>query len=418
MKRREFIKSLGIGAGAITLSPVFFKRWDALIAQQSKVQVYKIMNGDCFQNVDKLFELIDIGKYIDPTDVVVIKGNAQWQKQGYTHTGVIKGVVDHILAIEGFSGEVIIADNVQAYGSEKNYAFNVEGSGRTHNWPDHNWTTLAEEYQQNGKPVSVKRWYSSEGDITGPQDGEGWIRDWFTFDGLDTYLSYPVFESPLTPGRMLDMKNGVWENGSYTGRKVKAIFIPTLNNHGKGEEDYSGITSAIKSFYGATEIHYGAGDRFRDYANIHRSSFSRDRADYCGRLVARYIQTMYSPVLYVTAAMWSGHYSRTGDAMETKTVLACENPATLDYVACRDVISPYAPFLNPEYENNTRKQITGCIQGGIGTIEPDQYEVIAYDFNDPDVNRLDIDRKIKEYREGKATEEEVKELIRQYMEQG
>jgi hypothetical protein len=27
---------------------------------------------------------------------------------------------------------------------------------------------------------------------------------------------------------MIDMKNGVWENGSYTGRKVKAIFMPTL----------------------------------------------------------------------------------------------------------------------------------------------------------------------------------------------
>ncbi len=305
---------------------------------------------------------------------------------------------------------------MQEYGKEGNYGFDVSPGGRTHNWPDHNWDSLAGEYQSNNKPVDSVRWYNSEGDISGPQDGEGWIRDFFHFNGKDTYLSYPIFESTLTPGRMIDMKNGVWENGAYTGRKVKSIFIPTLNNHGKGEEDYAGITSAIKSFFGATEIHYGAGDRFRDHVNIHGSSFSREQAGYAGELVARFINTMYKPDLYITAAMWSGHHSRTGDAVETKTVLACENPATLDYIACRDVIAPHASFLNPDDDNNTRKQITGCINGGIGTIDPDQYEVISYDFNNPKTTRLDVDRKIKEFKKGRVSEQTVKDTINQYME--
>lgn len=149
---------------------------------------------------------------------------------------------------------------------------------------------------------------------------------------------------------------------------------------------------------------------------MHSSTFNRGRADYAGELTARYIKTMYTPALYVTAGRWVGHESRTGGATETKTVLAAENPATLDYIACRDVISPYASYLNPDLDNNTRKQILGCISGGVGTIEPAEYEVVSYDFANPTVSRVDIDRKIKDLKAGNATEQEVKDLVNSYME--
>lgn len=418
MERREFLKTTGLAASGLMLTPAFVDKLLAALSAGNQIKVYKVLNGDCFQNTEKLWDMLGIANYISATDVVVIKGNAQWQNQGYTHTGVIKGVIDKILEIPGFNGEVVIADNVQAYGSEGKYAFDVASDRRKNNWPDHNWTTLAAEYQSNGKPVSVKRWYSSTGTISGPQDGEGNIRDFFTFDGRKTYLSYPIFESPLNSGRMIDIKNGVWESGSYTGRKVKTIVIPTLNNHGNGEEDYSGITSAIKSFYGVTEIHDGMGAQFQGHYNIHGSSFSRGRADYAGELVARYINNMFRPNLYITAAMFSGYVSRTlsTGAAETKTVLACDDPATLDYIACRDVISPYASFLNPDLENNTRKQIEGCVRSGIGTMTPAEIEVITYDFLNPKVNRLDVDRKLRDFKDGKVSETELKNTINEYME--
>jgi hypothetical protein len=215
---------------------------------------------------------------------------------------------------------------------------------------------------------------------------------------------------------MIDMKNGVWEGGNYTGRSVKTIVMPTLNNHGYGVESYAGITSAIKSFFGATEIHISENATWRSHYHIHSCSFTFDKADYAGELTARFINTMYAPNLYVTAAMWSGYESRTGGAVETKTVLACENPATLDYVACRDVISPYQSWLNPDLDNNTRKQITGCIGGGIGTINLTDFEIIAYDFDNPTVTRIDIGREIEAFKAGSATEQDVKDLINEYME--
>ncbi len=352
--------------------------------------VYIAKNGDCFQNIAKLWELMGgAASVIDAGDVVVIKPNGQWPNQGYTHTGCIKAVIDEILAISGFSGEILICDNLQTYSVAGQTGFDATELHRMHNFADRNWNELASDYQTAGKPVAVKRWYTSTGTIAGPWDGvDGWIRDTFTFHEAPVYLSYPVFQSPITPGRMIDMKYGVWEGGTgggYTERKVKTIFMPTLNNHGLfGVEDYAGVTSAIKSFFGASEIHNGAGGFFNGYRNIHCGSYSLETSDgayYAGELAARYINTFYRPVLYITAAMWSGHESRTGEATETKTVLACTNPATLDYIACRDVIGPFNTKLNPDNANNTRNQILGCIVGGIGTITG--YSIVSHDFNNP-----------------------------------
>jgi uncharacterized protein (DUF362 family) len=426
MNRRKFLRHFGIASSAITFSPFFIERFFSVCqAANNLTRVYKVINGDCFQNATKLWEMLDgPAKYIAPTDVVVIKANAQWPYQGYTHKGVIKGVIDQILQIPGFSGEVLICDNTQTYGwGSGTVGFDAALEYRAHNWPDHNWNSLAAAYQAKGKPVATKRWMNSPWrDISfpsvavwNPSDGEGWTRNFFTFHSLDTFISYPVFQSPLNSSRMIDLKNGVWENGQYTGRRVKTIVIPTLNNHGDASEDEAGVTSAVKSFFGATEIPGGAGGRLNGYYQMHSSGFNGG-AQTVGELVGRYINSFYSPSLYITAAMWSGWYSRTGDAVETKTVLACTNPVTLDYVACRDVISPYAPWLNPDQNTHTRKQILGCMSQGIGAIDPARFEVISFDFNKPSANRLDVERKIRDLKAGAATEQQVKDTINLYME--
>jgi hypothetical protein len=424
--RREFLRRYGVATGALTLSPFFLERLTtAFAATAGFTRVYKVKNGDCFQNTAKLWELLGgPAKYIGATDVVVIKGNAQWPYQGYTHTGCIKGVIDQILALPGFAGEVLICDNVQENDVPGALGFDATVSNRWHNWPDHNWDSLAAAYRAAGKPVGTKKWKCGPWrDITfpsfsnwDPAAGAGWGRSFFLQNGRPTFLSYPVFESPLTPGRMIDMRNGVWEHGGYTGRKVTAIVMPTLNNHGNGDEDYAGVTSAIKSFFGATEIPATENQTWNGYYHIHSCSYTQGSALTAGELVGRFIKTLYAPRLYITAAMWAGHHSRSQAATETKTVLACDDPVTLDYVSCRDVISPYAPWLNPALDNNTRKQILGCHSQGIGTIDPQKIEVLEYDFNRPTASRLDVERKLREFQAGQATEQEVKAVLRLYME--
>jgi hypothetical protein len=431
--RRAFLRRYGIASSALTLSPFFIERLTALAqASAGSTRVYKVKNGDCFQNIAKLWDMLDgPGKYIGPTDVVVIKANAQWPNQGYTHTGCIKAVIDRILQIPGFSGEVLICDDLQASVGSGGWqpgavGFDATADKRARNWPDKNWNELAADYQSNHKPVATLRWMNGpwrSGSFPSlstwnPANGPGWGRSFFSYNGRPTFLSYPVFASPLTRGRMIDMRSGVWESGAYTGRKVKALFMPTLNNHGDGNEDYAGITSAIKSFYGATEIPVWQDDTWNGYYHIHSSSFTQSAAFSAGELVGRFINTLYAPVLYITAAMFSGWYNRTDVAAQTNTVLACENPASLDYISSRDVISPYASWLNPDQDSHTRQQILGANSQGIGTIDPTKLQVISYDFLNPTATRLDVERKMRDYKAGKATEQDVKDVIKLYMDNG
>jgi len=440
ISRRGFLKKYGILSSALTLSPYFIERWSAL-AQSSggATMVYKVKNGpDCFQNISKLLQLLGgISAFISPTDVVVIKANAQWPNQGYTHTGCIKAVIDSILAIPGFSGEVLLCDCIQGGGwGPGNYGFDVAAGNRVNNWPDKNWTELGNDYRAQGKPVATVQWRndptwrSPSGALPSwstwnPANGTGWSRYFFNYKGRNTYLSYPVFASPITPGRIIDIKNGIWENGLYTGRRDKAIFMPTLNNHSYdgGGEDYAGITSAIKSFFGASEIFHGSPTYISDdyvwngFYNLHSDSYTYYDALTAGNMVGKFINTLYSPVLYITSAMYSGWFNRTATngAAFTNTVLACTNPASLDYISCRDVISPYASWLNPDQNNNTRKQIIGCINQGVGTIDPLQLQLVTYDFQNPSISRLDIDRKVRDFEAGLTTEQDVKNTISQYM---
>jgi hypothetical protein len=387
----------------------------------------------------KLLDMLGgIGKYIGPNDVVVIKGNAQWPCQGYTHTGCIKEVIDAILAIPGYSGEVLICDDTQNYTRGAGQSgFDATAPYRVNNWPDQNWTTLAAAYQAQGKKVGAKRWLNMATltappslpyfALWNPANGEGWSRYFFDNGGRPSYLSWPVFQSPVTPGRMLDMKYGVWEGGSYTGRSVKTIVMPTLNNHAwvnhGGNEDECGVTSAIKSFFGATEIHApGNCTTYNGFYHIHSycpASFGQA----IGELVGRFITNLYSPVLYITPAMYVGWKNRwePDGAFAANTVLACTNPVTLDYISCRDVISSpvyaptYAPWLNPDNDNNTRRQILGCNSYGIGTIDPQQFEVMTFDFNNPTYTRLDVERKIRDFKSGKATQQDVNDMVQRYM---
>jgi hypothetical protein len=440
LTRREFLRYYGVASSALTFSPFFLERMAAVCnAAGNLTRVYKVKNGDCFQNTAKLWQMLGgAAKYIGPTDVVVIKANAQWSNQGYTHTGVIKGVIDQILQIPGFSGEVLICDNVQTEVGTGVFGFDALSTKRVNNWPNKNWNELAQDYRTSGKPVATVQWFN---DLTwrpppslpyysgwNPANGNGWARSLFVYNGRNTYLSYPIFQSPLTSGRMIDLKNGVWENGSYTGRKVKTLFIPTVNNHGEGSEDYAGITSAVKSFFGATEIPSPWDGPANGYHHIHSSGYTYGNAQSAGELVGRYLNAFYRPALYIAAAMYCGWYGRgatnpSGTAAATNTVLACENPVSLDYISGRDVISKCGPtpptWLNPSTQNNnTWLQLQGCNSQGIGTLDPQQMDVITYDFNYPTATRLDIERKIREFKADQATPQDVKDTIQQYMSHG
>ncbi|MHA2088718.1 MAG: DUF362 domain-containing protein, partial [Promethearchaeota archaeon] len=87
-------------------------------------------NGNMDEAVSTLIELMEIqGLYfyknasqssglIGQNDVVILKVNCQWPYNGGTNTDLVKSVINAIIAHpDGFTGEVIIADNGQGQGS-------------------------------------------------------------------------------------------------------------------------------------------------------------------------------------------------------------------------------------------------------------------------------------------------------------
>ena len=399
VRRRQFLRAAAGVAAGFYLMP---KGW----AGPKAPVVVRASNGDHISNTQTCIQMLGgISRYVGPTDVVVIKANGQWPNQGYTHTGCIKAVCDLILAIPSFSGEIIIVDNLQQNVSSQGWiagqtGFDATSGYRVNNYAADNWNSLAAGYQAASKPVSTKQlicgaaWSGtpatpSFAQLT-PGSSDGYSRYFFSYNGRNTWLGCPVFQSPLTSGRWIDPMNGVWESGSYTGRKVKVIFMPTLNNHGSGSEDYAGITSAIKSHFGITEIPVYQDNTWNSFYTIHANSFTQSSASDCGHLVGTYLNNLFKPVLYITCAIYTGYLSRTGtsDANFTNTVLACEDPVTLDFVSCRDVASPLSSWLNPANSNNTRAQITGCQGQGFGTYTAGQFNLCQFDCSAK--NRLSL----------------------------
>ena len=81
--------------------------------------------------------------------------------------------------------------------------------------------------------------------------------------------------------------------------------------------------------------------------------------------------------------------------------------------------SPRPTWLDPSTQNNnTWLQLSGCNSQGIGTVNPAQMEIITYDFNHPSASRLDVERKIRDFKAGNATEQDVKDIINLYMSSG
>jgi len=345
--------------------------------------IYVARGGTPVDNVRNAVALAGgIERYVNADDVVVLNPNGQWPKQGYTNTESMKALIDVILERPGgFTGEIIVTEHVQrdpAGTMLDQYCWNMApGGNRTNNWPDMNYFELMADYHARGVPnVTANPLYDSSSSsgfraVSGPADlaaGEqGWVRTTFTApsNGRVCRLSHPILRSSHTD-RLIDLKDGVWDGG-YTGQRVRVIFLPTLNNHGHHlTEDYAGVTSAVKCHLGIVEFDGTTG------YTMHRVGFEDGHPEAVGESVGHLITTILSPTFYLTCAEYTGHMGRTDNrAAHTRTVGLCADPVSLDYWMCKYVMLPADPmqtFMNPDGDNNTRRQLEGCHSRGVGTL--------------------------------------------------
>jgi hypothetical protein len=166
---------------------------------------------------------------IGMNDIVIIKVNSQWDERGGTNTDLVKALVQAIIDHpQGFTGEVVIADNGQAqYGST--------GSGGSLSYVRNNAKDTSQSMQMvadsfSSYKVSTYLWDTitnkkaneyAEGD---PQDGYVVEGSPYTETGL--VVTYPKFKTKY--GTNVSFKLGVWNsaNKTYDSNRLKVINVP------------------------------------------------------------------------------------------------------------------------------------------------------------------------------------------------
>ncbi len=284
---------------------------------------------------------------IGKNDVVIIKVNSEWNQRGGTNIDLVKSIVNEIVNHpEGFTGEVVIADNGQ--------------------WTDRTdqsqWYTPANAYNQsqsmynvaNSFPAyKVSSWlWDIVRKIQVNEYSQGDNRDGYVVSSTtdpDTWIqvSYPKFRTKY--GTYISLKNGIWTGSNYDSGRLKLINVPVLKSH----ESY-GVSGCIKHYMGVLSNVAG-------FSNGH----GLIGAGAMGTVMAetKFPTLNILDCIYVNAnpvesgSPPCGPDTTYATASYTNVIGASQDPVALDYWAAKHILVPTAQAkgytsyssLDPDY---------------------------------------------------------------------
>ena len=263
-------------------------------------------------------------------DVVLLKINAQWNQRGGTNTDLVDSVIQAILNHpDGFTGEIIVADNGQATAG----SFGVGGSL---DWEYNN----AMDTSQSIEDVVAK--YSSDYEVSSylwdtitrtevSEYSDGDTKDGFVVydsadESTDIIVSYPKFTTSF--GTQISFKYGIWDENSqsYNKDNFKVINMPVLKSH----SGYS-VTAAIKNYMGVPSNRLTG---FSPHNTISNGSM--------GTLMAE----TTVPALNILDAIWinplRGPRTNYDIAVNTQIIAVSTDPFALDYWGTNEILLPVA----------------------------------------------------------------------------
>ena len=146
-------------------------------------------------------------------DVVILKINAQWDQRGGTNVDLVRSLIDAIIAHpEGFSGEIIIADNGQDQ-------FGTHNSGGSMDWEKPNGADketsmqdLADSYTNTN--ISTYLWDSMTTKKVNEYETGDMADGFVLYNSPDEEtkitVSYPKFTTKF--GTKISFKYGIWND--------------------------------------------------------------------------------------------------------------------------------------------------------------------------------------------------------------
>lgn len=347
-----------------------------------RASVYVASGAPPAGNVDAVLDKVGLDKVVGADDVVILKVSAQWWNQGMTNVAAAKRVIERIVDLPGFRGEVVVFENTHFRlpdGSGLARAF-TRPSERNVDVPG--WSTLGDlvaHYKSGSAPVSFvglvdaagselagDPWHDPThahgvygGDGRGPIAGE--LREGYRWDfdrafakkrsWLDTAqtpLSWPVFRSPRT-GAWIDLAKGV------DGKKLTWISMVTVNQHGS-----TGMTACCKSGMGVVDMscgRFGTHPSSDGYQSIHYFGNPDATWRMAGPL-AHFANVVRKPDLYLAVAEWvalqpAGAWDdetqdlrlEAASAHKANTIVAGRDAVAVDAHCATHVLAPIADAI-------------------------------------------------------------------------
>lgn len=375
---------------------------------KDRASIYVARDAGPAGNVDSVLgKLGGIGKIIGNDDVVAIKISAQWWNQGMTNVAAVRRVIEHILELPGFKGEVVVFENTHFRFPDKAVDDPSRGLTRAFTHPSAvnvdvpGWDKLGDlipHFAKLGAPVSFvglvdggdsslasDHWFDPEhrhgtygGDDRGPIEA-GETRDGYFWDFdqvfrlrrsrvgfAQTPLSWPRFTSPRS-GLVIDLRDGIFRRDGArlvsTGQPLRFLNLTTGNSHGS-----TGFTGACKSIMGVLDMSAGALGTHplaRGYQSVHYfGRTGRGERDPSWRMagpLAAWCQRVRKPDLYMTVAEWTAFLPSSGydgsDDMRhhvacraaTRTVVAGTDPVAIDAYCVRNLLMPLGSQNHAEH---------------------------------------------------------------------
>jgi len=271
-------------------------------------------------------------------NIVVIKGNFQWNSRNTTSTDRVKGLIWQILNHpEGFSGEIVVCDNTQDIGTGINE--NDNNSEDT----DQSIPDVVNTFYAKGYPVYYLDW-AYIWSVVAAEYSEGDYNDGYVYE-TDTKISYPKFRSP-SDHYYISLRYGVWDSVSaeYDSSRLCVVDFPVLKAH-----SWAGATIAVKNWIGVlTTAH--ALERYGGFNQMHNDYFFSTYA-----LVARVMTATY-PRLTIVDAAWTTTYGPNNLywVENTNMLAASTDPVAVSWYAAKFILTPIA-----RYPNQTNPDLPG-----------------------------------------------------------
>ena len=264
-------------------------------------------------------------------DVIIVKVNSQWDERGGTNTDLLKALLESITNHpDGFTGEIIVADNGQAQ-------FGSSGAGGSLNWSRSNAEDHSQSVQKvvdafsGSYKVSTYLWDTITGKRVYEYDRndmeDGYVVNSTINPRTGIMVSYPKFRTRF--GTYVSFKLGVYDPQahSYDGERLKVVNVPVFKSHST-----YGVTACVKNYMGvlSDKLTRELGARSHDTVGK-------------GGIGTEMVETRF-PILNILDAIWVNAVPRAGPRTSYNTatgvnvIAASIDPVALDYWAAKHIL--------------------------------------------------------------------------------